>query len=571
MLKINLKLKIFVFFFCLIPILFMVRLFYLQVLSGDKFKRRAEDQVKRIIKVLPRRGSIYTRNEAPLALTKKVYSLYAIPAQITNKYVTVKGLSLVLGMKQATLFRKLNSKAPFLWIKRKLEEDVYQKILRLDLKGINFMEEEKRIYPKKNLGAHFLGFVGIDNQGLGGVEYKFDKLLSGTPGEVILESDPRGVQISSGTRKVRQSYDGGDIYATLDEFIQYSAQKHLKEGVEANQAEGGQVIVMNPNTGEVLGLAIYPDFNPNKYYEYKTADLRNKAVTDIFEPGSIFKVVTISSALEEGVVKPDSVFEVPEKIRVRDRVIKEAHARKEGDSDKKTVRDILRESLNVGTVLVSQELGKERFYKYIKMFGFGTHTKIELPAESKGIFKSMRRWNDLDSAMASFGQGIGVTSLQIATAVSVIANGGVLVKPKVVNHFITNDSKSVIHIPYVNRGRILSKKTAFEVREMMRLVVEEGTGTTAKIPGYSIAGKTGTAQKAGQGGVGYLKGKYVASFIGFFPVRNPEILILVLVDSPQKSIWGGTVAAPIFKKITLDLIDYLNMTPDVDLIPPFSG
>ncbi|MFT5171151.1 MAG: cell division protein FtsI (penicillin-binding protein 3), partial [Candidatus Marinamargulisbacteria bacterium] len=291
-------------------------------------------------------------------------------------------------------------------------------------------------------------------------------------------------------------------------------------------------------------------------------DRKNSCITDVFEPGSIFKIITLSGVLEEEIVSPKTTLFVPETLKVYNRTINESHKREEGEQDNKSVTEIIVKSLNVGTSLLAEKLGKERFFAYIEQFGFGSTTGVELTGESKGILRPLSAWSGVDTATISFGQGIAVTPLQMATAISAIANGGLLLKPRLVRYITNKEETSLVGIPVVKKRRIISEGTANQVKQIMRKVVDRGTGTTAQIPGYKMAGKTGTAQKAKENGLGYEKGKYVASFIGFFPVYAPKYLILVVVDSPKKSIWGSTVAAPIFKNIAADIIHHYNIPPD---------
>jgi cell division protein FtsI/penicillin-binding protein 2 len=538
------------------------RLFYLQIIKHDFFKGKSKEQINRIVNLYPHRGNIYDTNNEPLALTQISYSAYAIPPEIKNKRVFAKTISKLLNLNYKYVYTKITAKTPFSWLKRKLDRQTYLALKQLKLKGLNFIKEEKRVYPNNMLSAHILGFVGIDNQGLGGLEHKYDKLLRGSPGKLFLEGDPRGRLLISGQKKVIPPYDGGHLVTTIDKYIQYSVQKHLKNGALKNLADGGQVIVMNPKNGDILAMADYPEFNPNKYYNYAMQDTKNSCITDVFEPGSVYKIITLAAALEEEIVTPGSIIEVPEELFFAGRIIKEAHDRKEGESDKKTVTEIIRDSLNVGTSLLSIKLGPEKIYKYSSFFGFGSPTNICLPGESSGLLRPLKTWSKVDVAMISFGQGIAVTPLQMACAVSAIANNGILLQPRLVKSISHSNGKTVKGITKKRRDNILSKKTADQVVNIMQQVVENGTATTVRIPGYNIAGKTGTAQKARKDGRGYEKGKYIASFIGFFPAEDPKILILVSIDNPKKSYWGSTVAGPIFKNIANDIIKYYEIPPN---------
>jgi cell division protein FtsI/penicillin-binding protein 2 len=405
--------------------------------------------------------------------------------------------------------------------------------------------------------------VGIDNQGLCGLEYRFDTLLKGSPGKIRLEGDTKGHRMITGYKKVLDSgYDGGNIITTLDEFTQYITQKHLKEGIEHNMALGGIAIVMDPQTGEILAMSSAPEFNPNDWNQSHQANLKNTAIVDVYEPGSIFKLITMSAALEEGLANPNEVIYVPETIEVGGKRIKEAHPREPGETDRRTVSEILEKSLNVGTTLLAKRLGPKKFYEYIEKFRFGKKTHIELPGESKGLLRHVSKWSGSDIGTISFGQGVAVTPIQMIAGAAAIVNGGEWVKPKIIDRITYHDNQSIKGSPQVTYPNIIHKDTAKKVVTMMVKTVESGTGEIVKIPGYWIGGKTGTAQKPNPNGLGYLPGRYIASFIGFFPAYSPKYIILIVVDTPRRSIYGSSVAGPIFKNIAKDLILYKNIPPD---------
>jgi len=552
-----------IFFQFMVVVLFVVlviRLFYLQIIQHKFFEHKAFMQLRSIINLYPHRGYIYDRFRQPLAMTANTYDVFAVPSEIKRPSDAAREIQPYLPMTYGEILKILSKKDSFEWVCRQVSPENTKALKALNLRGIGFIKTEKRVYPYGNLGCHVLGFVGVDNQGLGGLEFHFDKLLKGSPGKVILEKDPRGVQLVSGRRNISPPYDGEHIITTLDPRLQYSAQKHLAETVEYNGALKGQVIIMDPKTGAILAMACYPDFNPNSY---KVSTFRkNATIVDVYEPGSIFKPITLSAAIEEGVVEPDTVLYVPESLQIKNRVINEAHERHPGSSNRKTVTDILKESLNVGTSMVAMRLGEKKFYHYMREYGFGQRTGVQFSGESRGMLRPLERWSGVDIAMISFGQGIAVTSMQLAAAMSAIANDGVYMQPRIVEYTADHDFQTRRAVPITEKKRIISPATARKVVDMMVAVVEEGTGTLAKVPGYVIAGKTGTAQKVKENGFGYEPGKYVASFIGFLPAHNPKVLILVSVDSPKRSIWGSTVACPAFKAIALDVIDYYNLPPE---------
>ena len=546
-----------------------LRLLYLQVYKHDFFKEKSIDQLQRIIKLHPKRGSIYDRNGTPLAITQTTYSAYAVPRKISNATALSRTLSPILNIPRHRLLEKLSNGKNFVWLKRKLPQDTVDKIKALDPVGIQFIPEEKRVYPNGALASDVVGFVGVDNQGLGGLEYKYNQLLQGAEAKMIIEGDPRGNALISNKHSKKVLYDetpnnnGGTIVTTLDHYIQFITEKYLQEGIEKTKAKQGQAIVMDPKTGEILAMADYPSFDPNNWKKTPYSQLKNSCITDIYEPGSTFKVFTVSAALNDDLVAPDTILKVPERLKLFDRTIKEAHRRPKGETNRQSVSDILQKSLNVGTTLLAQKLGEERLYHYIKQFQFGSRLGIDLPGESPGILRPLKSWAKVDHGMISFGQGIAVTPLQLISGVATIANKGIWVKPRIIKY--TTDANQLTQYgqthPIIKQS--ISEETAKKVATIMTGVVEHGTATIVKIKGVDIAGKTGTAQKAKENGRGYEWGKYIASFIGYFPVSEPKYIILVVVDTPKTSIWGSTVAGPIFKNIATQLVDYGNITPSL--------
>ncbi|MDG2265306.1 MAG: penicillin-binding protein 2, partial [Candidatus Marinamargulisbacteria bacterium] len=377
------------------------------------------------------------------------------------------------------------------------------------------------------------------------------------PGQQLLESDPLGRPIPSGKKTmITPALDGNDVQLTIDSAIQYFTEKHLKNGIKRMAGSHGQAVVMQPNTGEILAMASYPTFDLNQWQIEATMTYGNPVVTDVYEPGSVFKLITVASALEEGSVTVGTVLAVPETLTIAADVIKEAHERDAGETDQKSIEDIVKDSLNVGVSLVSQELGNEKFFRYIQHFGFGKPTLVGLPGETAGLVRPVTQWRAVDTATIAFGQGIGVSSMQLATAISAIVNGGILVRPRIIRSVKTETTHKLAQ--GIRRHRILTQDTANEMRNMMESVVKSGTAAHLKIPGYRIGGKTGTANKPSPAG-GYYTDRYVASFVGF--VEDPNIVILVMVDSPKKSIWGSTVAGPIFRDIARSAIDYYGVSP----------
>lgn len=549
-----LKLGIFCFMGTLI-----LRIAYLQIIEHEFFKTKSTIQLKKLIKLYPHRGFIFDRNMIPLALTQSSYAAFLVPDKLDHPEEIVQTISSILNLDNQDILQKVQTtKGSFLWLKRQLSKSEYTQLKEKNLKHIGFIKTEKRVYPKGNFASHVLGFVGIDNQGLGGLEHKFDSFLRGTPGKVILEKDPNGYPLLSGEKVAFPPYDGNHLVTTLDEFIQYISQKYLEEAISENNAEKGQIIVMNPQNGDILAMAAYPNFDPNNE---ETISKKNPCISDVYEPGSVFKLITFAIALEHEVITPKTILQVPEELQLKNVIISEAHKRSKGESDMKTSSEILEQSLNVGTSLISIKLGEEKLYEGIKAFKIGDLTGIELPAESKGLVRPLKNWSGVDIAMISFGQGIAVTPIQMISAVAAIANNGIYVKPRILQYMTNANFETLKAIPISKIRLNFKEKTMSQLKEMMKNVVEKGTGVPAKLEGYSIAGKTGTSQKPRINGLGYEAGKYVASFVGFFPVEKPRYVILVIIDSPKKSIYGSTVAAPVFRKITKDIIQYFHIPP----------
>ncbi|MBD97619.1 hypothetical protein CL648_02310 [bacterium] len=533
------------------------RLVYLQWIKYHELTQLANNQIQKIQKIPAFRGSIYDRHNVPLAVSKQIYSAYAVPVKIQNRLAWAKRVAGCLKVPVNQILTTVNNHSSFVWLQRHLSETQLQALHTLGDPAIGFLPEYKRVYPHGSLAAHIVGFTGMDSQGLSGVEYYYGQALGGQPGQQLLESDPLGRPIPSGKKTmITPALDGNDVQLTIDSAIQYFTEKHLKNGIKRMAGSHGQAVVMQPNTGEILAMASYPTFDLNQWQIEATMTYGNPVVTDVYEPGSVFKLITVASALEEGSVTVGTVLAVPETLTIAADVIKEAHERDAGETDQKSIEDIVKDSLNVGVSLVSQELGNEKFFRYIQHFGFGKPTLVGLPGETAGLVRPVTQWRAVDTATIAFGQGIGVSSMQLATAISAIVNGGILVRPRIIRSVKTETTHKLAQ--GIRRHRILTQDTANEMRNMMESVVKSGTAAHLKIPGYRIGGKTGTANKPSPAG-GYYTDRYVASFVGF--VEDPNIVILVMVDSPKKSIWGSTVAGPIFRDIARSAIDYYGVSP----------
>ncbi len=546
-------------------LLVALRLVYLQVYQRGDLAVRAERQQERLVKLEPKRGTIYDRMGRELAVSLDVDSVYGIPAKVENPRQVAQQLSRILQENPRVLERKLAGDKHFVWLSRKIEPGRARKVKELDSDEIGLQAESRRFYPKKNLAGPLLGFTGVDNEGLEGIERAYDKVLRGVNGWVLAEKDAVGRTVFPGGPGFQYQLPkaGSDVILTIDEVIQHIAEKELDGMLATARARGGICIVMNPKTGELLAVAVRSGgsrqaFNPNEPRRFKPEEWRNRCVTDAFEPGSIFKPVLAAAALEEKIVHPLERFDCSAgKIQVADRVISDAH--KNGVL---TFTDVIAESSNVGTIKVALRLGKERFYKYITAFGFGRKTGVDLPGEIPGLVKDQRLWSGVSIGSIAIGQEVGVTPIQVAAAYGALANGGTLMRPYIVAEVIDRDGGESRKFQPQILGRAVSEETCAKVNKMLQRVVEAGTGEKAKPAGYTAAGKTGTAQKVDQKTGVYSKKDYVSSFAGFVPATAPRLVILVMVDSPEGVIYGGSVAAPVFKAVAEQSLAYLQAPPD---------
>ena len=546
-----------------------LRLVHLQIIEHGELSRRAERQQERLVKLEPKRGTIFDRRGRELAVSVDVESVYGVPTEVENPRPVARELARILHENPAELERRLASDRHFVWLSRKVDPVRAKRVRELDRSAIGLQTESRRFYPKKTLAGTVLGFTNVDNKGIEGVELWYDSMLRGADGLVLAEKDARGRTVFPGGHgfQFRQPQAGKDITLTLDEVIQHIAEKELDNSLAESKARGGVCIVMNPKTGEVLALSVRSTlrgrgaFNPNEPRQYRPEEWRNRAVTDAFEPGSIFKMVTAAAALEEKVVHPQERIDCSAgSIQVADRVIKDAH--KNGVL---TFADVIAESSNVGTIKVAQRLGKARFAKYLSAFGFGRKTGVDLPGEIAGLVKDHRLWSGVSLGSISIGQEIGVTPIQMAAAYSAIANGGTLMKPYLVSEIRDpkdKEGRELVTVGPEAAGRAVSEETSRTVRQILQKAVEKGTGQKAKPAGYSAAGKTGTAQKIDQRTGLYSKEDYVSSFVGFAPAEAPKLVIVVMIDSPVGVAWGGSVAAPVFKAVAEQSLNYLQVRPD---------
>lgn len=557
LLKIKRRLAFLLLFCLLLSCVMIIRVFWIQFVRGDELRTRAEEQWTKDTPVEPVRGTIFDRNMNPLAISAKVNSVMASPPDIKDVESIAEALSEILNINKESLINTINDakakKKGAIYIKRKITDEEAQKIRQLNLKGIYFTEESKRFYPERNLASHILGFTGIDSQGLDGVELIYDKFLKGIPGRIIKETDALSRELPFGDERYIPPKEGLNLVLTIDKVIQYIAERELEKAIAENKAKRGTIIVMDPKTGEILALANKPDYDPNDYRNYPQEARRNFAVSDTYEPGSTFKIVTASAGLEEGVVRPNDRFYDPGYIIVSGVKIRCWRA---GGHGSQSFIQVVQNSCNPGFIEVGMRLGKERFLKYIKAFGFGETTGIDLPGEAKGILDP-NKIGPVELATISFGQGISTTPIQLLTAVSAVANDGRLMEPHVAKALLDKDNNRVMEFkPRVVR-QVISKETAKEMQRILESVVTNGTGGRAKIEGIKVAGKTGTAEK-------YADGKYIASFVGFAPADDAKLAAIVIIDEPSTGIYyGGQIAAPVFQKVISDSLKYLGVKPEI--------
>ncbi len=531
-----------------------VRVVWLQTLAAPAYAGLAQDQRLRDIELSPKRGDIYDREGQPLAVTSEAKTIYANPHFVEDPAGAAEAIAGALGGDPAQYEAKLTKDAGFVYLGRKVDAGRAAALKDLKLAGVGFMDDFRRTYPSGELACQVLGFVGVDDAGLTGLEKEHDALLAGQPGRLLAERDPAGRPIPGGVQVSEEPVEGSDIVLTIDKDIQYLAQVELAAAVERWGAKSGSVVVMDPRNGEILAMASVPGFDPNAFGKADPKDYRNRPVTDAFEPGSTMKVFTAAAAFSHGLSEPSRPYALPPTIKVGGRVIKESHPR---GAVTWTASEILANSSNVGSVMMGQALGKDRLYDSFLGFGFAQSTGVDMPGESIGYIPPPRRWSASSIANIPFGQGVSVTTLQLARAMSVIANGGELVTPHVLLE-VPDDPEAV---PARPRQRVLEPDVCAQVGEGLRLAVTDGTGQTAAVPGYEVAGKTGTAQKPRADGKGYKGGGYIASFAGYLPARDPRFVIVVTVDDPRGAIYGGVVAAPVFREVAAFSVAHMKVPP----------
>ena len=535
------------------------RLYFLHVVHSADYKQRAQRQQQRTFEVSPQRGVIYDRKGNELAVSIKAESLFAVPDEIENPEQAATKLSSLTGIPRRDLLEKLDTDRSFVWIKRKLAASEFAAVQKAKIPGIYFQKEDRRYYPKRDLAAHVLGYVDVDEEGQGGLEYRYNESVRGEAGRVLMMRDARGRSFNSVEQPVAP---GADLVITIDQNIQYIVEKELAAAVHQMRPKGASIIAMDPKSGEIFAMANYPSFNPNEHTKYRREAWINRAVSHTYEPGSTFKIVTAASALEEGLTDPAEVIDCQMgAINVFGRIVH--------DHNKfglLTVTQIMQKSSDVGAIKLALRVGNDRFADYIDRFGFGKVTKIDLPGEERGLAKPAARWTKSSIGSIAMGQEIGVTPLQIVRMVSAIANGGILYQPYLVKK-VEHPENGLLSETEPHGERVISSETAAKLQNMLEVVVTDGTATSGKLEGYTAAGKTGTAQKIDETGH-YSKTAHVASFAGFAPASNPVVSIIVVVDEPTYGQHHGSQVAPVFKRIAEQVLRYMSVPPDVPSYAP---
>lgn len=556
----NRRIRLLVAVFGLLFAATLARAAWLQAVRAPGLDRIAASQQRETVTVPARRGTIYDRQGVELAVGEDATTVYANPRQVRDP----RGVSAVvardLGLDPDVVYGALSDRSRgFVYVARKVDPKAAKRLAARGIGGLGFLPEERRVYPQGRIAAAVLGYVGTDNEGLAGIELEYEEQLAGRPGEETVVRDPFGRLLDvAAASPARQ---GRDLTLTIDHRLQAHVEDVLRRTRAAWSAKAATAIVLDIRTGAVLAMAVAPGFNANRFPDLPSGRVRNRAITDVFEPGSTFKVVTVAAVLDDRIVQPGSSFSLAPEIQVADRVIHELEDR---ETERLTVSEILVRSSNIGAITLALALGEDRLAWWIERFGLGQPTGIDFPGEASGIVLPRERWTGATIGNVPLGQGIAVTPIQLASIYAAIANGGTWVEP----HLVERVEGGTRFEP--EKRQLVVRRTARQLARMMAGVVSEGTGTQAQVPGYTVAGKTGTAAKPDASG-GYSDSRYVASFVGFAPASAPRIAILVLVDEPKSGILGGTVAAPAFAEIAGFALRYLDVPPDALLADDAAG
>ena len=539
----------------------VARLIQIQLVRHDYYTNRATRQQERTVSLNPVRGSIVDARGRVLAESVSAISIYADPQLVTDRRAAARALAAMPGIGQSAreIEEKLNSDSGFVWIARQLPLETGAELKKLRIPGVASIEEHRRSYPRGTLAANVIGYAGVDGGGLAGIEHSFDNYVRGRAGRVTILRDARAGTYLVGGEGPNRPIDGNDVVLTIDSVVQFIAEQALTKAVDRYHATAGSAIVMDPRDGSILAMASVPTFDPNRFGDFTSAAWRNRNVQDLYEPGSTFKIVTAAAGLEEGMVTPSQIIDCGNgAIEIANVSIHEHGNNAYGPLP---FEDVIVHSSNVGTIKVGLSVGPQRFYQYIRRFGFGERTGVQLPGEAQGLVRRTEKWSMLSNASMSIGQEIGVTPLQVAAAMSTVANGGTRVAPRIVDRVIDAQGNPIYQPQRNPPVRVVSERTAAVLNEILKAVVARGTGMPAALAEHVVAGKTGTAQKAGRGG--YSPDKFVASFCGYVPADRPRLVILVVVDEPKGAQYGGTIAAPAFKEIAEATLRYLGVAPSI--------
>jgi len=539
------------------------RLAQLQIAQGSRYRARAQKQQERRIEIAGQRGSILDREGRQLAASVEAASVYAIPDEVDDPRSAAQTLACSLALSERDVYERISGEKPFVWIRRQIDPDAAERIRGLKLRGVYTVSEPKRFYPKGRLASAVLGFVGTDDAGLAGLEYTYDKSIRGRPGEIIALTDARRSRYGEAeTAKSRTPREGATLVLALDSGVQFAAERELAAAMAEHRAKSGSVVVMDPWTGEVLAMASSPDFDPNAFKEAPPEARRNRVIADAYEPGSTFKIVTGSAALENELVSLDEIIDTGNgTIRVANTTISENERHRYGAL---TLAGIFEHSSNIGIIRVGLRLGPKRLFEGASAFGVGQPTGVDLPGENPGILRPLGRWSALSNAEISMGQEVSLNAMQLARITAVIANGGLLVQPRIVTRIIEPGGTSR-PVTAPEPIRVLSEPTARAIGRILVGVVEHGTGIKAAIPGFSVAGKTGTAQKAGVGG--YQPGRHVPNFAGYAPAEAPRCVAVVVIEEPQGKYYAADVAAPLFSRVMTQALGILRVAPQEQRVP----
>ena len=533
------------------------RLAYLQIVKHDEYARLAENQHAKTVPLRPKRGPILDRTGQALAVSSRADTLYVTPSKVEDAPRLAARLAAILGEPARDVVRRLTVAKKFAPVRRRLDPDMARGVRDLNDPSLTLVEDSLRLYPNRELAAQLIGFEGADGKGLAGVEQAWDAHLAGVEGRAVVERDALGREVTGAPIVLKPSVAGQGIVLTIDATIQYLAEKEVDAAWRRTRAKSAMAVAMDPRTGEILAMAIRPTYNPNAFGTATDDDRRARAVTDPFEPGSTFKVIMAASALQEGVVKPsDRLYAENGAIRVANSTIHDW--KKYGWL---TFTEVLQNSSNVGSIKVGLMLGKERYYKYMTAFGFGASTNLGLPGESRGQLRAPSQWSGLSLATMSIGQEISVTAVQLVAAFAAVANGGRLMQPQIIRAVLDGQGREIRSFEPAAVRQVISPETARTLTDMMVNVVRNGTGHNAAIPGYDVAGKTGTAQKMDPATRRYSRAPGVLSFVGFVPADDPRLAMIVLLDEPKNEKWGSEAAAPIFAAIGREVLRYLNVAP----------